>query len=177
MKSKLAVLSILAVLLLGTVAPSFGTRASAATVIVPAAPVAGLVHSNPAFFDRSRFLLHMGFAYYAFHHFVYAKYRAGNFSKGAPHRLLNLTKAAIALVVAYHEIKVSVAIANGSSSNLLHTLVKPINALGAKMNNTANQFRSGNLDANQIKDLARTSDVVGAQAGGITDHAFPIQGL
>jgi len=177
MKKKLAVVSVLVVLLLATVAPSVGRHASAASVAVTSAPVTGLVHQNPALFDKTRFLLHMGFAFYAFHHFVYNPYKAGAFSKGTPRRFLRLVKASVALIFAYHEVKVSVDIANRSNSGFLHALVKPINALGAKMNNVANQFRGGNLDTNQLKDLAHTSDSVGSQSGGIVDRFAPVPGL
>jgi len=177
MKSKLAVISVLAVLMLGSVGAASGVRASAASVVTASAPVASLVHQNPAIFDKTRFLLHMGFAYYAFHHFVYLRYKQGSFSKGASHRLFTLGKAALALVFAYHEIKVAIGIANSSNSGFLHTLVKPINALGGKMNSVANSFRGGNFDPSQVTDLAHTSDIVGSQAGGIVDRTVPIPGL
>ncbi len=177
MKSKLAIVSVLVVLMLGTVGATAGNHASAAGVPTASAPVSAMVHQNPAIFDKTRFLLHMGFAYYAFHHFVYLRYKQGSFSKGAPHRLFTLGKAAVALVFAYHEIKIAVGIANSSNSGFLHTLVKPINALGGKMNNVANSFRGGNFDPSQVTDLAHTSDIVGSQAGGIVDRAAPIPGL
>jgi len=177
MKRKLAILSVFVVLLLTTVGASAGNHASASGVAVSSAPVAGMVHQNPAFLDKTRFLLHMGFAYYAFHHFVYLRYKQGSFSKGAPHRLFTLGKAAVALVFAYHEIKVAIGIANSSNSGFLHALVKPINALGGKMNDVANSFRGGNFDPSQVTGLAHTSDLVGSQAGGIVDRTVPIPGL
>lgn len=128
MKRKFIVLSLLAFMLVTAVAPSFTGRAGAAG---PAAPVAGPAQSQPAFFDKTRFVLHMGFAYFAFHHWVYKPFKAGEFASGTSHRLIHLGKAALAILFTLHELKKSYQIANDSHSATLHALVAPLNALVA----------------------------------------------
>jgi len=134
MKKQVAVFAIIAVLVTSVVAPSFVGRVDAAS---PASRPA----AHTQILDKTRFVLHMGFAYYAFHHFVYDRFHhkvvqsdgtttyENEFAKGYPHRTVNLVKAAVALFVTVHELKVAYQIANTSHSATLQTLVKPINAL------------------------------------------------
>src|SRR5690349_14945605 len=131
MKSRLITLALIATLLAGVVAPSFAGRASAAA---PAAPAASGMQSHAAFLDKTRFLAHVGAAYYAFHHWVYTPYKNGAFKSGTPGRVTAIAKAALALAFSYHELKVAYDIANKSSSKTLHALVKPLNVLIAKAN-------------------------------------------
>jgi hypothetical protein len=61
--------------------------------------------AHPALFDKTRFVLHLGLAYFAFHHFVYKPYKAGSFKAGASHRTTSIIKAGVALLITYHELK------------------------------------------------------------------------
>ena len=91
MKSKLIVLGLLALLLAVVAPPQVVGRASA----VPAAPAAGSVQAHAAIFDKTRFLLHVGLAYYAFHHFVYKRYKEGGPAALGDQRVHNGTKPTI----------------------------------------------------------------------------------
>lgn len=178
MKSKLLTISLLAVLLLGVVAPSFGPRAAAAASLVP---VASAPHTPPAIFDKTRFLLHMGFAFYAFHHFVYARYKSGAFKAGVPHRARYIAEAALALLFTYHELKVSLGIANSSHSALPHKIVAPLNALVGKANRVAGKLNSGQFNGSDIQSFNSDVDNVGRQAKSIdytiVDRTVAIPGL
>ncbi len=79
MKSKLIALSLVAVLLTGVVMPSFAGRAHAA---VPPVPVASATNTHPALFDKTRFLLHAGAAFFIIHH-EYGRYKQGYFAAGS----------------------------------------------------------------------------------------------
>jgi len=175
MKNKLIVLGLVAVLATGTLAPSFAGRAGAA---VRTAPVAAHVHSNPAFLEKTRFLAHMGFGFWAFHHFVIAPYQQHAFSAGSPHRITAFVKAGVATLFAYHEVKVSIDLANKSNSATLHALVAPLNALGAQMSALGNKFHGGqgseqdvyglNSSVNSFSQTAHTNGV------NITDIQPPV---
>lgn len=177
MKSKIVVLGLLAVLLTGVLAPSFGSRASAA---VHVAPVASVTQTHGAVFDKTRFVLHVGAAYYAFHHFIYLRFKSGGFQSGAKGRIGNFVKAGIAGLFALHEIKVALDIANKSNSSILHTLVSPLNKLGAgfsgltgKLQNhtaTSSDFNSVNSSANSFQSMAGSNGV------GINDVTVPVPG-
>ncbi len=180
MRSKVIVLSLLLALVTSALAPSIGgaARVSAA---VHATPVTARAHSNPAFLDRTRFLLHMGAAYFAFHHFVYNRYRNHEFSAGAPHRTRYIVEAGIATLFAYHEVKVALGIANGSSSNLLHALASPLNKLGATMGAIGNRLQGGQYTESDIGSLNGAVSTFGKQADAsgyhISDVSVPIPGL
>ena len=179
MKSKFIVLGLAAMLLAAVAAPAAGRAGAAA----PVAPAAGSMQSHTAIFDKTRFLFHMGLAYYAFHHFVYKRYKEGGFARGAPHRFRNIVKAAIAIWFTYHELKKAYQIANNSHSKLLHALVSPLNALIGRANSvharlSKGQYSDGysgfegHTDAGaQLADWLRERDVSTVDVVGIaTDH-------
>ncbi len=136
MKRPLLTITLCAALTLSVLAPAVAPATNAAA---PAARP----HAHAAILDKTRFVLHMGFAYYAFHHFVYSRFHhkvvasdgtvsyENEFAKGAPHRTANLVKAAVAILFTAHELKVAYDIANKSHSATLHALVKPLNVVVA----------------------------------------------
>ena len=178
MKRNLVAVTLLAVLLMGGLAPSLTGRASAAA---PAAPVAGVAHAHVALFDRTRFLLHVGAAYYAFHHWVWLPYKNGGFAKSTPGHVKNIVKAALALAFAYHEITVAVKIANSSNSKTLKLLVTPLNALGSKFSDIGAKLKGGTYNPIDVLNLGKAADAVSSTASGagvaIKDVAVKIPGL
>jgi len=70
-RHKFVVLSLVTMLLLDGLVPAVAGRASAAT---PSPVVARTAPSQLHLFDKTWFLLHMGAAYYAFHHWVWLPY-------------------------------------------------------------------------------------------------------
>lgn len=135
--------------------PAASARISAQQTITASAITLPAVRtaSHPAFFDKTRFLGHMGLALYVFHHFVYARYKSGGFASGASGRTGNFVKAALALAFTYHELKVSYDIANKSNSSVLHAVVSPLNALLGKVSNVHDQLKGNNLNPSALDDL------------------------
>src|ERR671935_963442 len=162
MRHKFVMLGLLAVLLLAVVSPSFAGRTSAA---VPAAPAATSSQTRAAFLDKTRFLAHAGVGFYAFHHFVWARYKNGGFSASDPHRKSNIVKAAIALLFAYHEFKVAYRIANNSNSKTLQLLVAPLNKLGSSVNAVATKLKGGQYSDTDIESLNDNITSFGKLAG------------
>lgn len=181
MKSKLIVLALVATLLTGVVAPSFAGPASAAAPSVPVVPAASGLHSHAAFLDKTRFLAHVGAAYYAFHHWVYTPFKNGAFSSGAPGRIKAIAKAALALAFTYHELKVAYGIAKGSSSKTLQALIAPLNALMGKASAEADKLKTGAFSDSAIQDLGATTTSFSSQAQKngfhISDIKVPVPGL
>jgi hypothetical protein len=177
MRQKFAMLGLLAALLLAVVSPSFAGRASAAA---PAAPAATSVQTHAAFLDKTRFLLHAGAGFYAFHHFVWARYKNGGFSASDPHRKGNIVKAALALLFAYHEFKLAYGIANKSSSKTLQLLVAPLNKLGSTVNTVYTKLKGGqysDADIQSLNDNINSFGKVSASDGyTIKDRAVSIPG-
>ncbi len=99
MTSKLIVLSLVAVLLMGVVRPSFAGSAHAAAPVA-AVHVASATNTHPAFFDKTRFVVDLGVAYFCIHH-VYKNYKRGLYAKGADGRLRHIIAAGAVLAIAY----------------------------------------------------------------------------
>src|SRR2546423_7628863 len=98
MRHRFVMLGLLAALLLAVAAPSCAGRTSAAA---PAVPVATSAQTHAAILDKTRFLLHAGAAFYAFHHFVWARYKNGGFAPGGAPPPDRHAAAALILTSAY----------------------------------------------------------------------------
>jgi hypothetical protein len=135
--------------------------------------------AHPAFFDKTRFVLHLGLAYFAFHHFVYKPYKAGSFKAGASHRTTSIIKAGVALLITYHELKLAYDIAKGSSSGVLRALVKPLTGLIATSNRVANQLKGGQYNDAEVKGTIDSANAFSKQAthNGISIKDIPVPGL
>ena len=170
MKRTIIALTLIAALLGSTVAPSLAGSAHAAN----------RADSHPALFDKTRFVLHMGFAYYAFHHFVWSRYKDGSFKSGAPKRIRNIIKAGIALLFAYHEVKVAYGIAQKSNSKTLHALISPLQKLGGAMSAAGTKFKKGQYSDSDVTSLNSSADgfqSLSTKNGyGFQDKAVPVPG-
>ena len=177
MRQKFVLLGLLAALLLAVVSPSLAGPTSAAA---PAERVATSAQTHPAFLDKTRFLLHAGAGFYAFHHFVWARYKNGGFSASDPHRKSNIVKAAIALLFAYHEFKLAYRIASKSNSKTLQLLVAPLNKLGSSVNAVATKLKGGQYRDADIQSLNDNINSFGKLSGSdgytIKDRAVPLPG-
>jgi hypothetical protein len=67
----------------------------------------GLACAGRVHFAKTKFVLHAGLAFGAFHRYILKPYRAGTFKKGAPGRRKALVKAGASALFAYHELKVA----------------------------------------------------------------------
>lgn len=175
MKRTLLILSLLTALLVSVAAPSFSPRASAA---VTAAPAVTTPRTAPAMFDKTRFLLHAGIAFFAIHH-EYKRFQQGYFAVGAPHRVTNVIKAAAVLLIGVHEAKVAYGIAEKSNSTTLHALAAPFHALATKMDAIRAQFAKGQGSAADIQSLNTAASALNRTAstngtGAIKDVSAPL---
>jgi hypothetical protein len=145
------------------------------------ASAANHVRSHAALFDKTRFLLHMGLAYFAFHHFVYAKWKAGDFKSGASHRTSNIIKAALAVLFTYHELHKAYDIAKGSHSKTLHLLIAPLSALFGLFNSAYAKAKKGQLPDSTMSGLNGSAGSFASTAGkagyGFHDITTVVPGL
>jgi hypothetical protein len=174
MARKLILAGLLATLLTAVVAAPLTGRASAASPVIH---VAGAPLTRPAFLDKTRFLLHMGAAYFAFHHWVWTPYKAHKFDSGAKGRTTAIIKGGVATLFAYHELKVSYDIAKKSNSATLHAIIKPLDALVAAANSLGNSLKSGNFQPSAVNSFSGAADSIARSVGGIKDVSAPIPGL
>lgn len=129
----------------------------------------GLARPSMAVLDKTRFVAHLGVAYFCFHHWVSNPYREGKFVTGAPHRTASIVKAGAALLFAVHELKVSNKIAHESKdptlqkvSGALDNMTNSFTSIGQKFK--AGKFSSTDMDSlngafSQVDSSARASKI------------------
>lgn len=145
-----------------------------------AAMLTSAMSPSYAFLDKTRFVAHLGIAYFCFHHWALKPYQNGQFNAGAPHRTAALVKGGIALLFAYHEVKVSERIAQKSRDPLLQKLVGGMGALTGGLATVGANLKSGHFDPKQLESLnGVTKSLASAAAAGgapIKDVPVPIPG-
>lgn len=132
----LAVL-VLVIALAGCGSSSSSSSAGSASGIAPAH-----VH-----FAKTKFLLHAGLAFGAFHRYIYKPFRHGGFTPPTRHKLA-IVKAGAAALFAYHEIKI--ALIDAQSSALLSKLISPLTALRTRLSSLGQHLHSGQLNPSAI---------------------------
>ncbi len=113
------------------------------------------------------FIYHAGLALYAFDHFIYQPYKAGDLH-GFTHKVTEI-KAALAAVFVYHEMKAAISDVKGSK---LAFLAVPITALVAKLASLKSGLSSGNASA--VTGINDGLGSIGQQAAGKGFSVKPI---
>jgi hypothetical protein len=123
-------------------------------------------------FAKTKFLLHAGLAFGAFHRYIYKPLKAGVFSHPLQHKLA-LVKAAAAGAFIVHELRK--ASEDAQSSALLRKLFSPLTALAASATALATSFKGGHADAAAVNSANGAVEAIkqGASSSGasITEHA------
>ena len=147
-----------------------GTPKFALVFALAGAMLAGTFTPSYAAFDKTRFVIHLGIAYFAFHHWVWLPYKAGMYDNGAPHRISTTVKGGIALLFAVHEVQVADKIAKTSNDPLLQKLDGALTGLSTQFATIGAKLKAGNFDPKDIEALNGAATGVGAQAAA--DHAI-----
>jgi hypothetical protein len=116
-------------------------------------------------FAKTKFVIHMGLAFGAFHRYIYKPLKAGAFKSGAPHRLKTLLKAGAAALFAAHELKL--AHEDALSDSHLRPLAEKIDALFSKLGSLGSALKGGSLNPADILNSASAVGALGAASGGI----------
>ncbi len=137
---------------------------------------AGAARPAEAFLDKTRFVAHLGVAYFCFHHWVMKPYGEGKFAAGAPHRTSSLIKGGAALLFAVHEVRVAAKIARMSKDPLLQKLSRSVGALTDTFAAAGQRLKGGQFAPDAIKQLDAATSSIGAQsaAGGAPIKDVPV---
>jgi hypothetical protein len=113
-------------------------------------------------FDKTKFVLHAGLAFGAFHHFIYKPYKAGGLKGFGP-----LAKAGLAGLFTVHELKVAKKDAE-SSPTLCH-LAAPFDKAGAAISAAIGKIKGGTATNQDMDTMNNDVNAVqnGAQADGV----------
>jgi hypothetical protein len=112
-------------------------------------------------FAKTKFLLHAGLAFGAFHRYIYKPFRSGGFSPPTQHKAA-IVKAGVAGLFAYHEAKL--ALQDAQASPTLSKLVAPLTALQRQLSGLGTRLKGGSLDASGI-------NAANASVNGITSQS------
>jgi hypothetical protein len=160
-----AIIGVLAVSLVACGSSGSSSSASGASA------AAGSTSSTTKF-AKTKFVLHAGLAFGAFHRWIYKPAKAGELSHPFRHPLV-ATKAALAAAFTYHELKL--ALADAQASPTLSKLVAPITALQDKIHGVEGSVKSGGTSASQASGLDSAVSSIKSQAAGdgqpITEQA------
>lgn len=136
-------------------APSHDGNAAAASA--PAAPDGSCQHVDTIKFDKTKFVLHAGLAFGAFHHFIYRPY-----TEHRLHGVLALGKAGLAGLFTVHELKL--AKADAESSPTLCKLVAPFDRASAALSGEVDKIKSDKATAGDMDGLGKQVNALQAAA-------------
>lgn len=108
-------------------------------------------HVGSVSFDKTKFLLHAGLAFGAFHHWIYHPFRTGSFRSGTRGRVAALVKAGLAGAFTVHELKLVKQDAE-SSPTLCH-LVAPLDAASAALGGMQGNIRNGSVSQRDLDNV------------------------
>jgi hypothetical protein len=123
-------------------------------------------------FAKTKFVLHAGLAFGAFHRWIYKPAKAGTLRHPFEHPL-TAAKAALAAAFVYHELKL--ALADAQADPTLSKLVAPVTALQDKLHALAGSVKSGGASPTDVSGLESAISSIKDQAAGagqtITEQA------
>jgi len=156
-RSRLTLIAILGVLALALAGcGSSGSSSSGAG----AAPAAGSSTST-THFAKTKFVLHAGLAFGAFHRWIYKPAKSGELAHPFRHPLV-AAKAALAAAFTYHELKL--ALTDAQADPTLSKLVAPITALQNKLRGVEHSVKSGGTSASDASSLDGAVSSIKSQA-------------
>ncbi len=154
----------------GSKSSTTGSAASSSS----GAPAQTTTPAKTVHFAKTKFLIHAGLAFGAFHRYLYKPFKAGAFNHPLQHKLA-LVKATAAALFVVHEVKQAGEAAQGSA--VLRKLFSPLTALAGTVIGLAKGLTSGHVDASSLGSANGTIDSIksGASSAGasIAEHAPP----
>jgi hypothetical protein len=116
-------------------------------------------------FAKTKFLVHVGLAFGAFHRYIYKPFKAGAFQSGAPGRIKAFAKAGAAGLLAAHELKI--ANEDALSDSHLRPLATKVDALVARLGSLGGALKGGSLNAASIAGAAGAVTALGSASSGL----------
>jgi hypothetical protein len=98
---------------------------------------------------KTKFALHAGLAFGAFHRWIYKPVKAGTLTHPLSHKV-TLVKAGLAAAFVYHEL--GLALKDAQADPTLSKVVAPVTALQAKLRGMPNTLKSGTTNPADVTD-------------------------
>jgi hypothetical protein len=116
-------------------------------------------------FAKTKFVLHMGLAFGAFHRYIYEPYKSGAFSSGAKGRVKAILKAGTAALFAVHEL--ATAREDALSDEHLRPLAEKVEALLGRLTHLGSSLKSGALHPAALLSAAGAVSSLGVASSGV----------
>jgi hypothetical protein len=155
MRSPVCLVAVVSVLALAVV--GCGSSSSSTSSVASAATSA----TTTTHLAKTKFVLHAGLAFGAFHRWIYKPAKAGDLSHPLEHKFTTV-KAALAATFVYHELKL--ALADAQADPTLSKLVAPITDLQNKLHGLAGSVKSGGATSDDVAGLDSTVSSIKTQA-------------
>ncbi len=139
--------AVVALLVVGLLAGGCSSSKKASSVSAGSATSSGVTASGNSTAvknvraPKTKFVLHAGLAFGAFHRYLYKPFKAGTFKAHAHGRLRAAVKGGLAGLFVYHELKL--ALTDAQADKTLSKLVAPITALQDRIRSSAAGVKSG----------------------------------
>jgi hypothetical protein len=134
-----------------------------------AASPLGCPSSNTTNFAKTKFVLHTGLAFGAFHRYLYKPFRAGTFQSGAHGRALALVKAGAAALFIKREVRLATEDVKANPT-LCRSIGEPLQQIGERAQEAVSGLKSGDFSA-----LSALEDLVGKVESKASSAGTPIQ--
>lgn len=155
--------SIAVCLVLSIAVVSFGSPAHASPPLRAASNASTTcAASGSHVLSKTRFLLHAGLAFGAFHRYIYKPLKAGGFSGGASGRTKTFLKAAGSAVLVLHELRQAKKFAE--SDPTLCKLVGPLDGLNANLTGLVSKLKNGSATSSDLESVNNAVSQVSSQS-------------
>lgn len=149
-----------------TAAASSAPQASTADSAPASTSANGCPTSNTTDFAKTKFVLHTGLAFGAFHRYLYKPFRAGTFTTGTKiHRVVVFAKAGAAALFIKREVRLAIVDVKANPT-LCKTLAAPLTALGDGISGAVTKLKGGDTTAVEDVQKSVTSIESAASSGG-----------
>jgi hypothetical protein len=147
---RITIIAVLAVLAVGVAGCGSSNSSSSASGAGAGGTSSATSATSTTKFAKTKFVLHAGLAFGAFHRWIYKPAKAGTLTHPLKHPL-TAAKAALAAAFTYHELKV--ALADAQADPTLSKLVAPVTALQDKFRGLADSVKSGGVGSADVGGL------------------------
>jgi hypothetical protein len=129
---------------------------------------------NTTSFAKTKFVLHLGLAFGAFHRYLYKPFRAGSFSHGAHGRFTTFIKAGLAAAFMEHEVRLAAGDVQANPT-LCKVIAAPMRSLFSSLGGVVSGLRHGDTSVvqNAQKNLGSIESSAAAQGSKIVESANP----
>jgi hypothetical protein len=125
-------------------------------------------------FAKTKFALHAGLAFGAFHRYLWKPYRAGTFGKGASGRVTAFVKAGLAALFVKREVRLADEDVKADPT-LCHAIAAPLASIGNDVQGAVDRVRGGDGSGIDGIDsaISSTESAAGRDGAPITEDENP----